>query len=136
MTSDVWLVASEKFMDIKSFENLNVWQKSVQLAVSVYDLSKKLPREELYGISDQIKRSSVSVPSNIAEGCSRDSTKEFLRFLSISRGSLAELETQLVITVRTGLLSVEDVKDIRFLIVEIGKMISGLQNKLRLKLAA
>ncbi|MBO5720510.1 MAG: four helix bundle protein [Bacteroidales bacterium] len=86
-------------MKNSNYKNLLVWQKAMDLVVEIYKISKLLPKEEKYGISDQIRRSAVSVPSNIAEGQSRNSIKEFIQFLSIARGSLAELETQLLICV-------------------------------------
>lgn len=82
---------------IKSYKDLIVWQKGVQLAVAVYELVQQFPKEELYGISSQMKRAAVSIPSNIAEGRKFGSTKEFLHFLSVAYGSGAELETQLEI---------------------------------------
>ena len=78
-------------------KDLNVWKRSIQLVVDVYQLCKKLPSDEKFGLISQIKRSSVSVPSNIAEGAGRSSTTEYKRFIDISSGSLSELETQLII---------------------------------------
>ncbi|MDQ5953104.1 MAG: hypothetical protein QG669_220 [Patescibacteria group bacterium] len=83
--------------DIKSFRDLIVWQKSYKLVKMTYVLSAKLPKEEVYGLQSQIRRSCVSVPSNIAEGCQRRSRKDFCQFLQISYGSLAEYQTQLMI---------------------------------------
>ena len=84
-------------MRIRNYKNLLVWQKAMDLVVEIYNITKLLPKEETYCISDQLRRSAVSVPSNIAEGQSRNSVKEFIQFLAIARGSLAELETQLII---------------------------------------
>ena len=84
------------------YKNLEVWQKSMQLVTDVYRLVKQLPREETYALADQIRRSAVSVPSNIAEGSSRNSKKEFVQFLYISLGSLCELETQILIAKNIG----------------------------------
>jgi four helix bundle protein len=119
---------------VKGFEDLKVWQKSIDLTDLVYKIVKTFPKDELFGLVSQMKRSSVSVPSNIAEGCERNSTKEFLHFLSISRGSLAELYTQLYIASRNDLLKEDEFEQIKLLINDIGRMISGLQTKLRLKL--
>jgi four helix bundle protein len=77
------------------FHDLVVWQKSMQLAVSVYELTKQFPREELYGLTSQVRRSAVSIPSNIAEGQGRANPGEFRQFIAIARGSNCELETQL-----------------------------------------
>ena len=83
---------------IKNFRDLDVWKKSIELVKKVYIITGNFPREELYGLTSQMRRASVSVPSNIAEGHVRKSTKEFIQFLYIAMGSLAELETQLVIS--------------------------------------
>lgn len=74
-------------------KDLNVWKESIQLVIDVYEITQKLPSEEKYGLISQIRRSAVSVPSNISEGVGRSSTKEFIRFLDIANGSLSELET-------------------------------------------
>jgi len=86
------------------YEKLNVWQESMNLVTKIYKIVKKLPKEEVYSLSDQIRRSAVSIPSNIAEGSSRNSKKEFMQFLYISLGSLCELETQLKICINIGYL--------------------------------
>ncbi|MEK7662309.1 MAG: four helix bundle protein [Patescibacteria group bacterium] len=85
---------------INSYKDLIVWQKSIELVVAVYELADTLPKEELYGITSQMKRAAISIPSNIAEGRKFGSKKEFTHFLSISYGSGAELETQLEIIKR------------------------------------
>jgi len=77
---------------VKDYKDLHVWQKAMELARQVYKLTSLFPKEEVYGLTSQIRRSAVSIPSNIAEGSSRSGTKEFLQFLSIARGSDAELE--------------------------------------------
>lgn len=82
---------------LTGYENLDVWKKSMVLVTNIYQVVKLLPKDETYALSDQIRRSAVSVPSNIAEGSSRNSKKEFVQFLYISLGSLCELETQLLI---------------------------------------
>jgi four helix bundle protein len=86
------------------YEKLNVWQESMDLVTEIYTIIKRLPKEELYSLSDQIRRSAVSIPSNIAEGSSRNSKKEFIQFLYIALGSLCELETQLKICINIGYL--------------------------------
>ena len=85
-----------------NFKDLNVWQCGMSLATNVYAFVKKLPVDEKYGLVDQIRRATVSIPSNIAEGSGRNSTKEFCHFLSIATGSLAELETQLLLCSNVG----------------------------------
>ena len=78
---------------VKSYQDLLVWQKAMELVTEIYRIAKLLPREELYALSDQMRRSAVSIPSNIAEGQARNSTKEFINFLSVAKGSNAELQT-------------------------------------------
>ncbi|PLX22308.1 MAG: diversity-generating retroelement protein bAvd family protein [Marinilabiliales bacterium] len=82
---------------MKDFKKLNVWQKGIDLVTSIYKISKNFPSEEKYGLSSQITRAAVSIPSNIAEGSSRFSEKDYFRFLEIALGSAFELETQLMI---------------------------------------
>ena len=121
-------------MKTSNYKELQVWQKAMDLVVEIYKISKLLPKEETYGISDQIRRSAVSIPSNIAEGQSRNSIKEFIQFLSIARGSLAELETQLLICIKVNMLSEDNITEAQNIITEIGKMIKGLMNKLNSQL--
>ncbi len=111
-------------MRMRSYEDLMVWQKSMLLAKKVYSVQKGLPKEELFGLGDQIRRSVVSVPSNIAEGFGRGSDAEFARFLSIARGSLFEVKTQLQLASELGFLQLE--ADLMKLINEVGKLITGL----------
>ena len=111
-------------------KRLDVWNESMELVKLIYGLTQKLPKEESYGISSQIKRAAVSIPSNIAEGSARKSDKEFIYFLNISRGSLAELETQLIIV--SEVYNVNDSK-IAEKIVVVGKLINGLISYLKNK---
>ena len=117
-------------MGVMSFRELTVWQKAVELTVEVYRLAKKLPKEELYHLSSQMRRAAVSIPSNIAEGQSRKSSKEFANFLSIAQGSKAELETQLLICNRLHYLTKDDTAPAMDLLTEVGKMITALAQKL------
>ena len=123
-------------MRIRDYKNLLVWQKAMDLVVEIYNITKLLPKEETYCISDQLRRSAVSVPSNIAEGQSRNSVKEFIQFLAIARGSLAELETQLIICERVNMITINDIIKAQDLSSEVGKMINGLISKLNLQLTA
>nr|WP_076605646.1 four helix bundle protein [Epilithonimonas tenax] len=116
-------------MSIQSFRDLLVWQKAMLLVTEVYSLSHNFPREELYGLTSQIRRATVSVPSNIAEGHQRG-TKEFLHFLKIAKGSLAEMDTQLEIAFRLNYLQETQQKNLQNQIIEIQKMLSGLMSKL------
>ena len=121
-------------MKTSDYKELQVWQKAMDLVVEIYEISKLLPKEETYGISDQIRRAAVSIPSNIAEGQSRNSAKEFIQFLSIARGSLAELETQLLICTKVNMLSEDNIAEAQNITTEVGKMIKGLMNKLNSQL--
>ncbi len=116
---------------IKSYRDLLVWQRSMELVYEVYRLVKRLPKEELYALSSQIRRSVVSVPSNIAEGQQRKSTREFIQFLSIARGSVAELQTQLLICVGLNYLTENDISEAMQLTVEINKMLNSIILKLQ-----
>ena len=102
MIRGAWYVMGE---EIKSYEDLRVWQDAMLLTEKVYVLCSKLPKDELYGLNSQMKRSAVSIPSNIAEGSARNNTKELIQFLFIARGSLAELRTQLALAQRLELAS-------------------------------
>ncbi|HQU46061.1 MAG TPA: four helix bundle protein, partial [Pirellulales bacterium] len=94
-------------MGIESYRNLNVWQLGIELVQDIYMTTQTFPKAEIYGMVSQMRRAAVSVPSNIAEGQQRDSTKDYLRHLSISLGSLAELNTQLVIAERLRYIDVD-----------------------------
>ncbi|HEU5146313.1 MAG TPA: four helix bundle protein [Chryseosolibacter sp.] len=85
---------------MKDFKKLIIWQRGIELAVEAYDLTKQLPKEEIYGLSSQIKRAAVSIPANIAEGCSRESDKDYRKFLRTSLGSAFELQTHLIVAER------------------------------------
>ena len=120
-------------MAVNSCEDLIVWQKAMDLLEEVYRLIKFLPREETYALSDQIRRAAISIPSNIAEGQGRNSTREFVNFLSIARGSLAELRTQLQICHRLKYFSESDSECALNLCTEIYRMLNVLISKLQQK---
>ena len=109
-----------------NYKQLIVWQKSISMVEMIYILVKCLPREELFGLSDQMRRAAVSIPSNIAEGHGRNSRKEFIRFLYIAQGSRAELETQPHICMRLGYLSAEQINPVLHVCSEIEKMLYSL----------
>lgn len=94
---------------VRTHRDLDVWREGIALVVEVYKLLKVFPREERYGLLDQIKRAAVSIPSNIAEGAARKSPKEFMQFLYIALGPAAELETQLVISKKLSFLAEEEI---------------------------
>ena len=113
------------------YKDLVVWQRAMDLVVEVYRLTKKLPKDELYGLTNQLRRAAVSIPSNIAEGNARTSSGDYLRFLSIARGSNAEVEIQLLICVRLDYLAQEDIETALELCNETGKMITTMIKKIR-----
>lgn len=117
-------------MPIQSYRDMIVWQKAMDLCVEIYRLTNQFPKAELYALTNQIRRAAVSIPSNIAEGQARKSTAEFLNFLSIAKGSLAEMETQLTLAVRLGYLLPAHVQIAEQLSSEVRKMLSGLVTKL------
>lgn len=111
---------------VESHKDLTVWQKSMDLVVLVYKLMEQLPKEERYSLCDQIRRSAVSIPSNIAEGKSRNSIKQYKHFVGIAKGSAAELETQLLICERIGYLDKEELSEVMGLLDEVSKMLAKL----------
>ncbi len=110
---------------------LVVWEKAVQLCTAIYVLTRKFPREELYGLTNQLRRASVSIPSNIAEGYGRGTRDQYKQFLSIALGSYMELQTQLTIAVRLGFLEPSEFEKVEMLAPEVGKMLSAILSKLR-----
>lgn len=117
-------------MKLKSFRDLRVWQLAMELVEITYRLTKHFPKNEMYGLTSQIQRAAVSVPSNIAEGHTREHTKEFLHHLSIAQASLAELETQLEIGVRLKYLSTNELGPILERVVSLGRQLYALRNAL------
>lgn len=114
-----------------TYRDLIVWQKSMDMVEELYKLIKFLPKEETYVLSDQMRRAAVSVPSNIAEGYARNSSKEYVQFLSIAKGSCVELETQLELAVRLRYFGREKAEQCSSFLFEIEKMLTVIQNKLR-----
>jgi four helix bundle protein len=113
---------------MENYKELKVWQKSVGLCIELYGIVKKFPENERYGLITQIQRASTSVPANIAEGWGRGSTKEYIQFLHIARGSLMELETHLIIAQKLGYIDTVNSNAFQRYIEEIGKMINQLIN--------
>jgi len=116
---------------MRNFRKLKIWEQGIEIVKEVYKLSQKLPSEEKFGLKSQITRAAVSIPSNIAEGSSRNSEVEFKRFLEIAMGSLFELETQLIIVQELNLINSEELKNIFELIEKEEKMINGLINTIK-----
>ena len=117
-------------MSGKNYRDLVAWQKAMDLVEMIYELTKGFPKEELYGITSQIRRAAVSIPSNIAEGQGRTSTKEFQNFLSIAHGSVREVETQVLIAQRLRYLQDGEAQKVLALAGETGRLINGLLNSL------
>lgn len=111
------------------YKDLDVWKRSIKLTVGIYKITKAFPSDEKFGLTSQMRRSAVSIPSNIAEGGGRKSNKEFVQFLSIAYASLCELETQVLISAELEIISQADTKSISQEIGEIQKMIYTLINK-------
>lgn len=116
---------------VRSFRDLKVWQRSVDLVVKVYEASRALPRAEIYGLTAQLRRSAVSIPSNIAEGHGREHLGDYLHHLSIANGSLMEVETQVTIASRLGYLSPQAARQILDSSGELGRMLAGLIRSLK-----
>lgn len=116
--------------EIKTHKDLLVWKKSIDLVEQIYKFTKQFPKEELYGITNQMRRCAVSIPANIAEGSGRKNKAEFVQFLHIALGSASELETHLIISQRLGFLSINSYDEIMNALNEIIKMTCGLINSL------
>jgi len=118
---------------VQSFRDLLVWQRAIQLSVAVYRLTHDFPREEIYGMTSQMRRSAVSVPSNIAEGHGRLSSGEYRQFLGIARGSNFELQTQIEIARALGFGSSKLLDEAESLSHEVGKMVYGILEAIKEK---
>jgi four helix bundle protein len=129
MKSEVECVPESRV--IESYRDLKVWERAMELVTESYKLTKLLPRTEIYGLSSQIQRSAVSIPANIAEGHGREHLGDYLRHLSIARGSLAELETHLLIANRLALIRETELDPVLALADEVSRMLSGLTRKLK-----
>jgi len=118
-------------LPISSYKELKVWKKSVDLSVLIYKVTESFPKSETFGLTSQIRRCAVSIPSNIAEGQKRGSISEYIQFLRIAYGSGAELETQLLIAWKIGFLSSSDYDDCLHLLDEIMRMLNKLISVLK-----
>ena len=115
---------------IRDYKDLHVWQKAMELAKQVYLFTNRFPSEEKFGLVSQMRRAAVSVPSNIAEGQARNTTGEFIQFLSHAEGSAAELDTQLRLSIELGHCVVEDVSEVFQLLTDVQKMLKRLRQSL------
>ncbi len=111
--------------EVRTYKDLLIWQKGIDIVKEIYLLCQEIPNDELFGLQSQIKRSSISIPSNIAEGWGRNYTKNYIQFLKISRGSLFELETQLIIAKELDFISTDSYNRIQVLITEESKMLNA-----------
>lgn len=118
---------------IRKYQNLKVWEKATQLVLEVYALTKAFPKDEMYGLTSQVRRAVISIPSNIAEGSERRSDKDFIRFLHMASASLAEVETQIFIAMKLNYLEERAYLELLQSSAEIGKMIHGLISGLEAK---
>jgi len=116
---------------MKNHYDLDVWKKSIELVKEIYKISKNFPKEEIYALTSQIRRAAVSIPSNISEGASRQTDKEFVQFLYIALGSSSELETQIIIAKE--LSYIDNVEIILQQIIRVKKMINGLIRHIKQK---
>ncbi|HEX05122.1 MAG TPA: four helix bundle protein [Bacteroidetes bacterium] len=119
---------------LKNYQDLEVWKKSIELAEKVYRLSEKFPNEEKFSMTNQLRRAVVSVAANIAEGAERQGTKEFLQFLSVASGSLAEVETFLILATRLKMVKKQETEPILEYTAIVGRMLNGLKRSLHSKI--
>jgi four helix bundle protein len=119
---------------MRGYQELRVWQLGVEISLSVYRLTSSFPKDELYGLTSQLRRASVSVPSNIAEGHTRGTTKDLIRYINIAKGSLAELETQLIISRNLEFGDRSRIEELLKLTDEESRMLSGYRKSLRSRL--
>ena len=121
-------------MSGQSYRELTAWQRAMDLAESVYVATRTWPREELYGLTGQVRRAAASIPPNIAEGQGRESDKDFLRFLAIAKGSLHETETQLLLGERLDYHHQEENRALLQQSAEVGRLVNGLMKSLRTRI--
>jgi four helix bundle protein len=119
---------------VDSFKDLIVWQKGIALVNEIYRVTRHFPKEELYGLTSQARRAAISVPTNVSEGWGRGTTKNYIQFLEISRGSLYELHTLIIISANQEFLNPEKCTEIEFTINEIGRILNALITKLESKI--
>jgi four helix bundle protein len=115
---------------VKSYHDLVAWRKAISLAKRIYQITGGFPPQEIYGLTSQLRRAAVSIPSNIAEGQSRGHTREFIHFLYISLGSLAEVDTQLILARELGFLQDEDTRQLGLDLQELRRLLYGLVRSL------
>ncbi|CAN5472782.1 four helix bundle protein [soil metagenome] len=119
---------------MRPHENLEVWLNAIEFVVMIYERTKKFPSEEKFGLTSQLRRASVSIPANIAEGAARQSDKEFIHFLAIAQGSCSEVETEILIAQKLGFLPQAEYKELKAEADSIGRMLIGLSKHLKKKI--
>jgi four helix bundle protein len=127
------LLFTKKNKEMKTFRDLLVWQKSMPFVTEIYKVSKSFPKEETFGLTAQLRRSAVSIPSNISEGYGREGVKDYLRFLNIAIASLFELQTQIEIAYNLGYIKKEEFENLYELSREIERMLSSFIRSIKLK---
>ena len=123
-------------MDIQSYKDLRVWQLGIDIALDIYKHTKSYPKEEIYGFTSQMRRCAASIPANLAEGASRESTKQLLHHVAIAMGSVAELETFLILAKKLSFGNPAEISNLLERLAEEGRMLRGLQRSLKTKLTA
>jgi four helix bundle protein len=123
-----------KSTSARSYQDLIVWQKGIDLVEAVYKATAKWPSTETFGLTSQVRRAAVSIPANVAEGQGRGNTQDFVRFLTIARGSLRETETHLIIASRLQFLNDQDFHQLRVLTDEVGRLLHGLTRRVQANL--
>ncbi len=121
------------YKKIESHKDLIVWQKSLELVERIYQLTKEFPKDELYGLTSQMRRAAITIPTNITEGYQRNYIKEYIQFLYISKSSASELETQFIIAKRLGLVDGKKIQETENLLSEILKMLTVMIERLKMK---
>src|SRR5687767_8435027 len=121
-------------MAMASYHDLLAWQRAIDFVVETYKLTGRFPRTELYGLTSQLQRAAVSIPSNTAEGAGRVHTREFIHHAGIARGSLFEAETQIIVAQRLSYVNEEDIRPLLQAVAEVGRLLSGLIASLERKL--
>ncbi len=116
---------------VKSHRDLIAWQKAMNLTVEIYQITRQFPKEELYGLTSQIRRASASIAANIAEGQGRRTSKEFIHFLGNARGSSLELDTHLELAFRINYINQENYKNLREKLDEVGRILNGLMRSIK-----
>ena len=116
---------------MKDFRQLKVWEKSHQLALAIYKVTAKFPKEEIYGLTSQVRRASMSIPTNIAEGCGRNTDADFARFLQMAMGSASETEYQLLLSLDLGFLNKEQYDKLNLDVTEVKRMLASLLKTIR-----